>query len=167
VIEQYARQAVSYVEQAVGLAPEYDSDTLPVVDHYLRAVPEAQQETVARIVSTTGAYFGEVVRRQLGGRWDLKGDEPTRWRLILPSGLSFVPAGIVAAAIVRSDNLDELDTGFDVPPRMRPHLELALARMSPVTEDEYFSLCGRLDTLEHVQEVLVAIALELSKSSDP
>lgn len=159
-VQEYAERAVDYVRRAVGLTLEYDSDTLPLLDHYLRSVPDDQPDTVELVALTSGAYFGEVVRRRLGGRWDITADNATEWRVWLPTGLNFSPAGFVAAAIIQAD-LDDLDSALDAPPRMRPYIEQALARMGEVTLDDYYSLCGRLDTLEHVHEVLVAIAARL------
>ncbi len=159
-VAELAHAAVEYVRRAIGLELAYDSDTLPLLDHYLRNVPDDQPATVELVATTSGAYFGEVVRRRLGGRWDVSAEDITEWRIILPTGLHFCPAGFAAAAIVRAD-LDDLDTTLDAPPRMRPFVEQALARMSDVTEDDYYSLCGRLDTLEHVHEVLVAVAARL------
>jgi hypothetical protein len=159
-VAEFARQAVEYVRRAVGLELAYDSDTLPLLDHYLRSVPSDQPATVELVATSAGAYFGEVVRRTLGGRWDTSAEDVTEWRVVLPTGLNFSPAGFVAAAIVRAD-LDDLDTTIDAPPRMRPFVEQTLARMSDVTEDDYYSLCGRLDTLEHVHEVLVAVAARM------
>lgn len=156
-IRELAVQTVQYVHAALGIELDYTGDTLPLVDHHLRGVPIDQAATVALIVSTAGAYFGEVVRRQLGGEWDIDDDEePVHWRLTLPSQISFAPAGLVASAIAQSDDLDELDTALDAPLSVRPYLEAALGRMSRVTAEEYYSLCGRLDTLEHVQAVLTA-----------
>lgn len=159
-VAEFARQAVEYVRRAVGLEMDYDSDTLPLLDHYLRSVPEDQPATVELVATSAGAYFGEVVRRRLGGRWDTTAEDVIEWRVVLPTGLHFSPAGFVAAAIIRAD-LDDLDTTIDAPPRMRPFVEQTLARMSDVTEDDYYSLCGRLDTLEHVHEVLVAVAAKM------
>jgi hypothetical protein len=159
-VQEYAERAVDYVRRAVGLTLEYDSDTLPLLDHYLRTVPDDQPQTVELVALTSGAYFGEVVRRRLGGRWDITADDATEWRVWLPTGLNFSPAGFVAAAIIQAD-LDDLDSALDAPPRMRPYIEQALARMGEVTLDDYYSLCGRLDTLEHLHEVLVAIAARL------
>ena len=79
---------------------------------------------------------------------------------VLPTGLNFAPAGFVAAAIAQAD-LDDLDSELDAPPRMRPYVQQALARMGEVSVDDYYSLCGRLDTLEHVHEVLVAVAAQM------
>jgi hypothetical protein len=159
-ITEYAAQAVAYVQRALGLTLEYDSDTLPLLDHYLRTVPADQPEAIELVMLTAGAYFGEVVRRRLGGRWDTTEEEPREWRVILPTGVSFSPAGFAAAAITHAE-LEDLDTTMDAPPRMRTYLAEALARMGEVTEDEFYSLCGRLDTLEHVHEVLVAVAARM------
>lgn len=181
-VSEYAEQAVAYVRRAVGVPLEYDSDTLPLLDHYLRSVPEDQPAATTLVIATAGAYFGEVVRRRLGGRWELPvGDkgvshgngqdlsvapfEGADWRMVLPTGISFSPAGFVAAAIAQAD-LDDLDSEIDAPPRMRPYVQQALARMGELPVDEYYSLCGRLDTLEHVHEVLVAVAAQMMGNVD-
>ncbi len=164
-VEEYAARAVDYVKRAVGLELAYDSDTLPLLDHYLRSVPGTEPATVALIALTAGAYFGEVVRRHLGGRWDLSAEDPMAWRMVLPTGIHFAPAGFAAAAIIR-DELEDLDTALDAPSRIRPHLEGALERMGEVSVDDFYSLCGRLDTLEHVHEVLVAVAARMLGNTD-
>jgi hypothetical protein len=77
--------------------------------------------------------------------------------MVLPGGLAFIPAGLAMAAMLHNDEI-EVDTRLDAPPRMRAVLEVALDRMAEVSEDAYYSLCGRLDTLEHLQNVLLATA---------
>ena len=162
-VREYAEQVVTYVKKALGVALEYDSNTLPILDHYLRTVQEtagtSQVETLQLVIATGGAYFGEVVRRHLGGRWELN-TEDIQWRMVLPTGLNFAPAGFVAAAIAQAD-LDDLDSELDAPPRMKPYVEQALQRMGEVSVEDYYSLCGRLDTLEHIHEVLVAVAAQM------
>ncbi|HEU4732350.1 MAG TPA: hypothetical protein VFT22_30860 [Kofleriaceae bacterium] len=158
-VREYADQAVAYVQRALGLKLEYDSDTLPILDHYLRTVPDDQPAALQLVVATSGAYFGEVVRQRLGGRWET-GEQEAEWRVVLPTGLHFSPAGFVACAIARAD-LDDLDSEIGAPPRMLPYVQQALARMGDVSIDDYYSLCGRLDTLEHVHEVLVAVAAQM------
>ncbi len=158
-VREYAEQAVAYVRRALGVALEYDSDTLPLLDHYLRTVPADQADTLKLVVATAGAYFGEVVRRRLGGRWEA-GDDEKDWRVVLPTGLNFSPTGFVASAIAQAD-LEDLDSEIDAPPRMKPYVQQTLARMGEVSVEDYYSLCGRLDTLEHVHEVLVAVAAQM------
>jgi len=158
-VREYAEQAVEYVRRALGVTLEYDSDTLPLLDHYLRTVPTDQPTTVQLVIATSGAYFGEVVRRRLGGRWEATGEEAD-WRVVLPTGLNFSPVGFVASAIAQAD-LDDVDSEIDAPARMKPYVQQTLARMGEVSVEEYYSLCGRLDTLEHVHEVLVAVAAQM------
>ena len=164
-VREYAEQAVAYVRRALGVTLEYDSDTLPLLDHYLRNVPGDQLATVQLVVATSGAYFGEVVRRHLGGRWEATSGEEEDWRLVLPTGLNFSPAGFVASAIAQAD-IDDVDSELDAPPRMRPYVQQTLARMGEVSVEDYYSLCGRLDTLEHVHEVLVAVAAQMMGNVD-
>jgi hypothetical protein len=165
-IREYADQAVAYVRAALGVALEYDSDTLPLLDHYLRTVPSDQPATLELVISTSGAYFGEVVRRRLGGRWETRpGENGDEWRVVLPTGLNFSPMGFVASAIAQAD-LDDLDSEIDAPPRMRPYVQQTLSRMGEVSVEDYYSLCGRLDTLEHVHETLVAVAAQMMGDVD-
>jgi hypothetical protein len=163
-VREYAEQAVEYVRRALGVKMEYDSDTLPVLDHYLREVPQDQAATLKLVILTSGAYFGEVVRRRLGGRWDTSAEE-AQWRVVLPTGLNFSPLGLVAAAITRTET-EDIDAVLDAPLRMRPYLQQALQRMGEVSEDDYYSLCGRLDTIEHLHEVLVAVAAQMMGDED-
>jgi hypothetical protein len=158
-VREYADQAVAYVQRALGIKLEYDSDTLPVLDHYLRTVPTDQPAALQLVVATAAAYFGETVRNLLGGRWEL-GNSEAEWRVVLPTGIHFSPAGFVAAAVAQAD-LEDLDSEIGAPARMLPHLQQTLARMGELTVEEYYSLCGRLDTLEHVHEVLVAVAAQM------
>jgi hypothetical protein len=179
-VREYANQAVEYVRRALAMTLEYDSDTLPVLDHYLRTVTSgAQAEALELVITTAGCYFGEVVRRRLGGRWEIASrldlEEPRppgptiheegEWRVVLPTGLNFSPLGFVACAIAQSD-VEELDSEFDAPPRMRPYVQQTLARMGEVPLEDYYSLCNRLDTLEHVHEVLVAVAAQMMGDTD-
>jgi hypothetical protein len=158
-VREYADQAVAYVRRALGVSLEYDSDTLPLLDHYLRTVPDDQPATKTLVIATAGAYFGEVVRRRLGGRWDVTGDE-SDWRVVLPTGLNFSPLGFVASSLAQAD-IEDVDSEIDAPQRMRPYVQQTLSRMGEVSVEDYYSLCGRLDTLEHVHEVLVAVAAQM------
>jgi hypothetical protein len=165
-ILELAARTVDQVRAAVGVDLSYDSETLPIIDHYLRSVPHDRAETVLLIAITAGAYFGEVVRRALGGEWLIEDDQLADARLVLPWGLSFSPAGMAASTILQSDDLcqlgeldstfdiEEMDTGLHAPESMILHLKDSLERMSPVSQEEYYSLCGRFDTLEHLHGVV-------------
>jgi len=160
-VAEFADRAVEYVDRALGVRVEFDSDTLPLVDHYLGSLPEDQPETTALVTTAVGAYFGEVVRRHIGGRWETT-DAPDAWRVVLPIGISFCPAAVVLAAVLRESSAD---AEFHIPSVLSTYAESTLERMGDVTEDVYYSLCGRLDTLEHLHAVLVAVAAERAQQS--
>lgn len=162
-VTELAAETVRYLRAAVGVEVTYDSDTLPILDHYLRTLPRDNTALVTLVIASAGAYFGEVVRRTIGGRWALHDDgdgDPAGWRLFLPTGLSFSPAGVVTSVIARSDDLDALDSGLHVPGPLQSVSEEVLGRMSEVSEDEYYSLCGRYDALAHLEDVLLAVVAD-------
>ncbi|HEX6245463.1 MAG TPA: DUF6278 family protein, partial [Polyangiales bacterium] len=69
-----ANACVRFVQQALSLELDYTPDTLPLLDHYLQSAQDVSKEEVLSLVApAAGAYFGEVVRRQLG---------PARWHLV-------------------------------------------------------------------------------------
>ncbi len=164
-IIEFSTQAVAYVERSVGVPPTFDSETLPLVDHYLKSAKNDQAETVALVAATCGAYFGEVVRRALGGSWNEEGNVPS---LVLPGGLTIVPMQIAQAVIIEEGVDSEQTSGsfLSAPAAMRPHLEETLSRMGEISQSEYYSLAGQYDILEHLQDVLLAIAAKLQEEAE-
>ena len=164
LVAEFADRALAAVKAAVGLDLEFDSDTLPLVDHYLRELPGNQPETAALIAAMVGSYFGETVRRCHGGRWKTEGEDPASWRIVMPGGLSFSPVRLALAAILE-DESGEGNPDFQAPPLLMAELEKTLERMGAVTSREYYALSCRFDTLEHLQEVMLAFAAEQEQKS--
>jgi hypothetical protein len=152
-VHELAERAVEFVRRAVGIVLDYSPETLPILDHYLRAVPDDQLETVALLAAPSGAYFGEVARRRLGGEWDENDPEPSRWDLVLPGDLRLQPCAFAREAILTTDTGEAI---YDVPPEHVEAVEDALEARGPVAEDEYYSLCGRVETMQLILDVLHA-----------
>jgi hypothetical protein len=150
-VHELAEQAVDFVRRTTGIGLDYTPETLPVLDHYLRDVPEGRPELVGLVATAAGIYFGEVVRRRLGGEWITESDDAREWEIETPLGLRFRPVGVAAEAIVR---MDTEEGSFEVPEEDREAVEEALEEEVP--EDEYFSLAGRMETFEKIHSVLVA-----------
>jgi hypothetical protein len=152
-VHELAERAVEFVRRAIGIALDYTPETLPVLDHYLAAVPDDKHETVALLTATSGAYFGEVARRLLGGSWEENGADASAWELVLTGGLRLLPSAFAREAILTTD------TGlavYDVPLEHRAAVEDALEARGSVPEDEYYSLCGRVETLQLILDVIGA-----------
>jgi hypothetical protein len=153
---ELAERAVEYVRRAVGVAPDYSMDTLPVVDHWLGQVPRDQIETVQLTAAVAGAYFGEVVRRVVGGEWvGVDEGEPSTWRMTLPGGVSVSPVGLATLAVLQAES-EGVDGEYDVPPGARDAVQQALEARGEVAEDEYYSLAGRLEVIMLVVDTAVA-----------
>jgi hypothetical protein len=152
-VHDLAERTVEFVRRAIGIALDYTPETLPVLDHYLQGVPDDNVETVALVAATAGAYFGEVARRVLGGEWSATEGPPTEWELVVAGSLRLAPGAFAREAILTEDTGEAV---YDVPDGDREAVEDALEAKGPVAEDEYYSLCGRLETMQLIADVLAA-----------
>jgi hypothetical protein len=153
---ELAQAAHEFVRRAVALELDGSVESLAFVDHYLGQIGEMNDEVLALISAAVGAYFGEIVSARIGGTWSTLG-EPTDWTITLdPVPVTFSPAGMVAEAI-RMGDADGYDGSISVPGEVEALLAEALAASGPVDERYYYSLTGRLETLEHIVEILVEL----------
>ncbi|MBL8973873.1 MAG: hypothetical protein JNK56_25000 [Myxococcales bacterium] len=79
--------------------------SLAIVDHYLeQARSETRAPILALLAASAGAYFGELVRNNLGAQWIGDASDPRHLRLLLtPEFAYFSPADIAFAAILGED----------------------------------------------------------------
>lgn len=171
-----------------------DSETsLAFVDHYLRIVTDELDSRsfgaeggipiVALVAAGAGAYFGEVVRKEIGAMWIGDGRDPRRLRLLLTHQfLYFSPVDQAIEAIAgRSLGEDDprvpegapFDPSFTLAPPRFPNedddedivgehdedaawLQERLSELAPVPEDEFVSLTCRFETLKLMLELLAA-----------
>lgn len=124
LVDELAGACVRFVEKAVGIAPDYTFETLPLVDHWLREAreaaiararaaslvgasrggPVAPDETLRLVAAAAGAYFGEVVLRRYPGWWRLVDDGTDGHRVELREVfLAFHPMGFAYALLLRPE----------------------------------------------------------------
>ncbi|MCC6749437.1 MAG: hypothetical protein IT371_17365 [Deltaproteobacteria bacterium] len=144
------------VAEALGVAPDLTTDTLPLVDGYLKSVVvQAPKESRDGLLDEVGCYFGEVMRHRLDARWWVVGDDPRRWRLELRRCfLHFSPVGMAAEALTACESLS-YDGSFSTLDELHEDLDAMLKLAAPISEAEYYSLSGRADILELVADWLV------------
>lgn len=130
----------SKFKEAVKRSLRFELDgsvtSLAVVDHYLSTAREETREPILSLLAAgAGAYFGELVRRHIGGLWLGDGSDPRHLRLLLtPAFVYFSPADLAFTAILGEEPdpgdprcpsglpLDaslHLDTGTRLPHRKR------------------------------------------------
>ena len=172
-----------HVRRSLGVDVEYTSTSLAFVDHYLRSARSETRPAILLLVAAeAGAWYGELVRREIGGQWIGDGHDPRTLRLVLRHQfLHFAPVDQALEALLATQGLgaeaDEtrmpegpaLDTAFHakgagadspVGDAVREDdsswLAERLAELPPVGEDEYYSLTCRFETLQLVLELLAA-----------
>jgi len=155
-----AASCVRFVLATLKIELDFTPETLPLVDHWLKEAAkiesDAEDEVHALAAEAAGAYFGEVVRRQLGdGRWRLAPD-PSRWRLELSSVfLAFNPLGMAMEAVAE-EPLDGWNAHLEVLPQDRGLLEQTLSHLGDIREDDYYRLAVRWEVIEQVIAALEA-----------
>ncbi len=160
-ILELAAACVRFVATMVRLEPDFTSETLSLVDHYVR---EARREVRDRpealpvVAAAVGAYLGEMARRAHRAWWNVASSEPRGYCLEFEAVfLRFYPVD-VAHALLEGAALDDEEGelgGFEV--RDEDHDALA-ARLADllVTEEEYLLPSMRLEALDIVVETLLA-----------
>ena len=96
---------VTSVKNATGVELDLTQDTLPILDHYAALADSPRDEVVSLVAPMSGAYFGELIRRQLeDGEWLSDSDDYAQWRLRFERcSLTFNPIGIALEVLLGED----------------------------------------------------------------
>lgn len=155
--------AREYVERALGTPIDESEESLAFIDHYLNQVREAgdmEDEVLDLVAAALGAHLGELVIARFGGTWCALGEDeadrrdPANWRVdVACVPLRFDPVGMAAEA-VRLGAVEGYDATFSTEPALMEQLSAALMRMAPVSDEYYYSLTGRFETLAYAVDLL-------------
>lgn len=183
LVEQLTAAFREQIRRALGveLPDELGATALAYVDHYLALLRDETREPIVSLVAANaGAWFGELIRREIGGMWIGDGVDPRRLRLLLePAFVYFAPVDMAYEAILSSSaepgdpRLPDdatLDSsyhlrkrplaGFEHEPADHDWVTERLAECPPMPEDQFFSLTGRFETLQLILELLANRELE-------
>ena len=154
-ILQLAEAFRSYALRATGVELDYGSDTLPVVDRYLQVATSdlAERQEAEPIVSRAAtAYFGEVVRRLIGGFWRYEGGDMMKWEVGSRRVYCAVRPAVVVLEALRQEHVDQpvLRLSPEDAAGMQARLD-ALPEMSP---GDYFLPSTRYDAIDIVFSAL-------------
>jgi hypothetical protein len=157
-IRDWAEACRGFVKEALGIELDFTPETLPLLDHYIRIKATPTSEEVRDLLTPPlGAYFGEVVHRQLaaeGVRWHAPDDDYEHYRLEFEAFfLHFNPLGIALEVLVQ-DDAEGFGAHFQVLDEARAHLEAALSEREAVRAEDYYTFTMRYETLELVVAVL-------------
>jgi len=157
-IAEYAQTCVRYVQTAVGAALDFQPETLPLLDHYLRtARSEAatRPETLPLLATVAGAYIGEVLRAVFDCRWAVALQDPEDWTIEFPD----LPIRVFPVAIAREAINGKPDSEAEtivIDGEDRDAVAERLDRLPQVSEEDYIAPSTRLEVLEIAVEVIRA-----------
>jgi hypothetical protein len=157
-IAELAEACVAYVERALGVRLDYEAETLPLLDHYLataRADVTRLPESEPLLVSTAGAYFGEVLRRRHPSHWFL-GDDPSAYRIELEVARLVVhPMSIISECLALGTPTDEgFLASLVLSLEDRDALAKRLEELPEVTDEELFAPSTRLEVIDIALDLL-------------
>ena len=146
---------VDAVKRATEIELDFSQNTLPILDHYANLQNEAKPEVLALIAPMCGAYFGEVLKHELGEAWWHIEENFEYWRLEFASCfLHFNPIGTAMETLSRQDApgwFAHLQTA----PKERSLVETALESLGGVTENDYHRFTTRYEAIEQVYHSLL------------
>lgn len=181
-LTELSHAACEYVQRATSLDLDHSEESLAYVDHYLRLVRAGdplRPEVADLVAAAMGVYLGETLIARFGGRWLAipmdpsqaeaadtpvldSIDDPSGWRVELEAAPLICDPVLWAKRALRSEEDDDSDDddsegGLHAPPSLMEQLHAALARLPPVSEEYFYSLTGRFETISYLVEILASL----------
>jgi len=140
---------VTSVKNASGMELDLTQDTRPILDHYVELSDSPREEIVSLMAPMSGAYFGELLVRQLGdGQWVTDPDDYTGWRLCFERcSLTFKPIG-VALEVLLGQDVPGWGAHLHSAPADQLRVEKALEVFGDVRDRDYYTFTMRFEAIE-------------------
>lgn len=159
-IGELVRACLDYVKRSLGTELDFTPETLPLLDHYLGEVRDelADKPEIAELTAhAAGAYFGEVLRRQMRGFWRAPSASLHDYQVC--SSVAFVainPFGVAYDALFASTEHGGPRSNLRLAAEDHGYIAARLATVPEVPEDQFFLLTTRLEAIEITVEALRA-----------
>jgi hypothetical protein len=157
-ISELVTVCVESVLAAVDFQLDFSPDTVSVLDHYVsiaRTSIQDRPELLPLLARTLGAYFGELLRRELPGFWRLPSANVHDWAVCgRPVFLWQNPVGVAFDALTGTTDHEGPRSRLHVAPEYQEALSARLATLPPVSEEEYVSFATRLEVVQLAVETL-------------
>jgi hypothetical protein len=159
-IDELVRACLDYVRRSLGTELDFTPETLPLLDHYLNEVREelTEKPELAELTAhAAGAYFGEVLRRQISGFWRTPSASLHDFQIC--SSVAFVsinPFGVAYDALYASTEHGGPRSNLRLAPEDHGYIAARLATVPEVPEDQYYLLTTRMEVIDITVEALRA-----------
>lgn len=148
-ILQLAEAFRGYVLRALGIELDYGSDTLPIVDQYLKGAQTdlVDRREAAPIVSRSAtAYLGEVVRRLIDGFWHCESGDMMQWEVGSRVVFCAVRPAVIVLEALREENVDQ--PALRLAREDEAGIQARLAALPELPPEQYFLPSTRYDAID-------------------
>ena len=159
-IAELVRACLDYVKRSLGTELDFTPETLPLLDHYLSEVREelkAKPELAELTAHAAGAYFGELLRRQMKGFWHTLSASLHDFQVC--SSVAFVavnPFWVAYDALYGSTEHGGPRSNLRLAPEDHGYIAARLATVPALPEDQFYLLTTRIEVIEITVEALRA-----------
>jgi hypothetical protein len=159
-ISELVRACLDYVKRSLGTDLDFTPETLPLLDHYLSEVRDTlgdKPELAQLTAHAAGAYFGEVLRRQIRGFWRTPSASLHDFQVC--SSVAFVainPFGVAYDALYGNVEHDGPRSNLRVAGEDQGYIAARLATVPELPEEQFYLLSTRLEVIEITVEALRA-----------
>ena len=159
-IPELVRACLDYVRRSLGTELDFTPETLPLLDHYLSEVREelSDKPQLAELTAhAAGAYFGEVLRRQMRGFWRAPSASLHDYQIC--SSVAFVsinPFGAAYDALYGGTEHGGPRSNLRLAPEDHGYVAARLATVPELPEEQFYLLSTRLEVVEITVEALRA-----------
>jgi hypothetical protein len=155
IIADLTAACVRFVQGKYGVPLDFTSDTLSLVDQYVRdarAEIAILPQSLDLLAGSIGAYFGEVCRRTFGGVWIADGPNESYRLCFTRVHLVTNPIGVGREAVLVQPE-PRYHGHFAVEIAARGAVEERLRMLPRVEEGEYYLPSTRFDVLSMIVEI--------------
>lgn len=140
---------VTSAKNATGVELDLTQDTLPLLDYYAELAESPRDEVISLLAPMCGAYFGELIRRQLqDGTWQIDPDDHSNWRLSFDNcSLTFNPIGI-ALEVLLAEDVPDWGAHLQTSPEDQLRVKKALEVFGDVRDRDYYTFSVRFEAIE-------------------
>jgi hypothetical protein len=155
-VKELAAAAMRFVQGKYGITLDFTSDTLSLLDQYVR---DARAEVLLLpssldlIANAVGCYWGEVLRRTFGGEWEARGDHSTFRLYFSKVYLSLNPVAVGREALMMQEE-EGWGAHLELEPKDREMVKARLDFLPEASEPEFYLPTTRFDVIEVAFEAL-------------
>lgn len=164
-IAELVGMCVEAVARATSVGLDFTPDTLPILDHYVALAggsARERPELLPLLSRSVGAYFGELLRRELSGFWRIPSANVHDWAVCARHVFLWInPLGVAFDALMGDAEHEGPRSQLQLAPEYRAAVEARLALLPEVPPEEFYLLATRFEVLQLAAETL---AVEMSNA---